>query len=156
MKSCSIVLFFLIFMLVSPSITKGQNVIKVFDAPQDYVNRTGKFALWLSPKSMLPQAYERFSSLTDDSPWEVKGYLLRVYDGRFDYLDGNGWGNSKGIVARPNINIWVNSELGQIFRQQINGAKLTRVSFKIKERFISSGDEKIKVYFAEITELRPK
>jgi len=142
-----------LFSCVSNS--QAQNIIQVFNNPEDFVGRTGTFRIWVDEQYMARVNFFGPSTSPGSSMTEkiLDGYLMVVGDGRNNAQQADKWGNyGSGVLPQPKINVFVDKIIGTKLKETINGAAWATGTFTIKEVKVGvklDGEAKvIKIYVA--------
>jgi len=142
-----------LFSCVSNS--QAQNIIQVFNNPDDFVGRTGTFRIWVDEQYMSRIKFYGPSSGGGFQGTEtvLDGYLMVVGDGRNTAQQADKWGNyGSDVLLQPKINVFVDKIIGTKLKEIINGAAWATGTFTIKEVKVGvklDGESKvIKIYVA--------
>jgi hypothetical protein len=139
--------------------SQAQNIIQVFNNPEDFVGRTGTFSIWVDEQFMSRVKYYGPSTGGGFQGTEtvLDGYLMVVGDGRNTPQQADKWGSPRGVLVGQEINVFVDKIIGTRLKELINGAAWATGTFTIKEVKVGvklDGESKvIKVYVAHLQKI---
>ena len=154
-----------LFSCVSNS--QAQNIIQVFNNPEDFVGRTGTFSIWIDEQFMWRvKCYGPSTGGglglggfggSKGTETVLDGYLMVVGDGRNTPQQADKWGSTKGVLVGQEINVFVDKIIGTRLKEIINGAAWATGTFTIKKVKVGiklDGESKvIKVYVAHLQKI---
>jgi hypothetical protein len=147
MKSAILSAFVFLVLFSFSAISKAQTIVQVFDDPAEWINKSGTFIMWINETSMERQTY--YSSESKNSK-AMDGYTLSVSDGRKSITDADRWGNRFTLLSPPKINVFMDKDLGRMFKERVNGTARVSATFTIKEVEVYELGKKRKYYVAHI------